>query len=672
MAELEGIHFNITGDNKGALSNVQKTIEALRELGRIAESNASKMSAFKDTIKKLGSVATTPIKNLTNRFKEMGTRVTQLFNAFKRIAMYRLLRTAIKTITEGFKEGMQNAYFYSQVLEGTFAKSMDRLATSSLYLKNSLGAMSMPIMNMLVPAIDFVIDKFVALINVVNQVLSLMSGASTWTQALRYPKQYAEATGGATAKVKELKKTILGFDEINKLVKQSDPNSGGGAAALDYSKMFKQSPFDTDLKKFFDEKDWKGLGTYFGNKINDMINSIDWAGLGKKFGEKLDMYWQTLYYTLKTVDFANLGKQVATFLNNTIESVDWQIVGRLAVRKITAMFDFVIGFLRGMNWGAVGKMLSDYIMGRLFEWSEWLLSVDWIGFGMDLYNGFVDFIKNVDWLGLVKTALTLVDVALSSLLGFAIGFFIGFIDDLANNILPFIFEKASGIGDWSIQGFFEGILGAIGLVGGLVKWVKDTIVNPFIKGFKETLGINSPSTVLRDIGRDTLQGFYIGVKAKFEEMYTWLKQKVEAIKKVFNFTWKFPEIKLPHIPTPHFEWKTLGVGRYSLSYPSFSGWYAQGGFPTTGDLFMANEKGAEMVGSMNGRTTVANNQQIVDGIRQGVRDANQDEVRLLREQNDLLRELIVKSGVVNIPLHAITDSLERKNQRDGGTFVPVG
>lgn len=44
--------------------------------------------------------------------------------------------------------------------------------------------------------------------------------------------------------------------------------------------------------------------------------------------------------------------------------------------------------------------------------------------------------------------------------------------------------------------------------------------------------------------------------------------------------------------------------------------YATGGFPTQGEIFMAREDGPELVGKMNGRTAVANNDQITNGIRQ--------------------------------------------------------
>ena len=53
----------------------------------------------------------------------------------------------------------------------------------------------------------------------------------------------------------------------------------------------------------------------------------------------------------------------------------------------------------------------------------------------------------------------------------------------------------------------------------------------------------------------------------------------------------------------------------------FGGGFAEGGFPETGQLFLAREAGAEMVGSIGGHTAVANNDQIVQGIESGVRSA---------------------------------------------------
>ena len=67
--------------------------------------------------------------------------------------------------------------------------------------------------------------------------------------------------------------------------------------------------------------------------------------------------------------------------------------------------------------------------------------------------------------------------------------------------------------------------------------------------------------------------------------------------------------------------QTVSFSRINPLGDKSTGKFANGGFPTTGQLFIANEAGPEMVGSMGGRTTVANNDQIVEGIRQGVYDA---------------------------------------------------
>lgn len=52
---------------------------------------------------------------------------------------------------------------------------------------------------------------------------------------------------------------------------------------------------------------------------------------------------------------------------------------------------------------------------------------------------------------------------------------------------------------------------------------------------------------------------------------------------------------------------------YCRKYGILASGYANGGFPAKGQLFLANEAGAELVGSMNGKTTVANQDEIATG-----------------------------------------------------------
>lgn len=72
-------------------------------------------------------------------------------------------------------------------------------------------------------------------------------------------------------------------------------------------------------------------------------------------------------------------------------------------------------------------------------------------------------------------------------------------------------------------------------------------------------------------------------------------------------------IKVPRIGV---DWIDSGMG---LTYPKFKvSYYAKGGFPEAGEMFIAREAGPEMVGAIGNRTAVVNNDQIVDSVSQGV------------------------------------------------------
>ncbi len=101
---------------------------------------------------------------------------------------------------------------------------------------------------------------------------------------------------------------------------------------------------------------------------------------------------------------------------------------------------------------------------------------------------------------------------------------------------------------------------------------------------------------------------------------------------------------------------------------------ATGGFPATGQMFIAREAGPEMVGTIGTKSAVVNNEQIIDGISDGVYAGNQEQNALLREQNNLLRKLLEKDTVVNavVGTNDIIGGIQKKNRRDGKTIVPVG
>lgn len=70
--------------------------------------------------------------------------------------------------------------------------------------------------------------------------------------------------------------------------------------------------------------------------------------------------------------------------------------------------------------------------------------------------------------------------------------------------------------------------------------------------------------------------------------------------------------------------------------------FAAGGFPRQYSMFMAGENGrAEMLGTVGGKTAVAGGQEIT-GIRDAVYSTSQQEMELLRQQNQLLQGILEK------------------------------
>ena len=89
---------------------------------------------------------------------------------------------------------------------------------------------------------------------------------------------------------------------------------------------------------------------------------------------------------------------------------------------------------------------------------------------------------------------------------------------------------------------------------------------------------------------------------------------------------------------------------------------AEGGFVDEGQLFIAREAGAEMVGAMGRRTAVANNDQIVEGISAGVSVANDGVIAAIYALMNIIEE---KDLSVSIGDDVIGRSYDRYNRSRG-------
>ena len=203
-------------------------------------------------------------------------------------------------------------------------------------------------------------------------------------------------------------------------------------------------------------------------------------------------------------------------------------------------------------------------------------------------------------------------------------------------------DKMKEEGVWGgVKGFFQGIFtgedGTGGILGffntmwdGISKFWGENVTKP-IKTAWEGIAEWFHTNITRPVS-----DFFTNMINRLIDGLNWL---IDCLNSVGHIQFAGWDLGFGNI-LPSFDIKVFEIPR--LEYIAFG---ANGLYDVPkGDLFVANEAGAELVGSMNGKTTVANQGQIIEGIQKGVRDANEDQNTLLREQNNLLRQILQKSG----------------------------
>lgn len=157
---------------------------------------------------------------------------------------------------------------------------------------------------------------------------------------------------------------------------------------------------------------------------------------------------------------------------------------------------------------------------------------------------------------------------------------------------------------------------------------------------------------IKDGLTQAFNGALDAVKQVWNQFATWLNEKL---------TWQIDPISI--LGKTVFDGTTISLGKL----PTF----ATGGFPEDG-LFMANHN--ELVGGFsNGKTAVANNAQIVDGIKYGVREAVSEVLApYLADIARNTRETADKDMSVNIGDRDIARANNRGQRQIGARLITEG
>lgn len=239
----------------------------------------------------------------------------------------------------------------------------------------------------------------------------------------------SDGLGSAGKAAKELKKqlTVLPFDELNQLAKDTDSagsggsgGSGGGGGAggiggLADLGLEDLSAFDIDssptiqainrwaarIREAFQKHQWKNLGRIVAEGINAgfqyIYDALDWSKIKPKVVDGFIVPFQEAF-------------------NSFMLWVDWPLIGRTFGRGLNDITYTLRAWITGFNWREYGGYFADGMNGFLDEWDAeefgrliadkfkmawdifggWVEKFDFKEFGAKLKEGVLGFLDEID------------------------------------------------------------------------------------------------------------------------------------------------------------------------------------------------------------------------------------------------------------------------------------
>lgn len=650
-------------------------------------------------------------------------KISDIISKGKSVAFYRMLRFAIKQVSDAFKEGFENAYHFSQTVGGELAEKMDALASVTKQMKNQFGSAFSELAIAVKPVLDSIIAKAIQVADTISQIFAYLNGDTKYKRANPLSESWKEATASAQ-KYKDL---VLGIDELNILNESS--GGAGSKKQEDYASMFEYADIDENakwvkmaelVKEHFDGalKAVKAIGTGLllwkvGKNVASLVDDL--MSLPKALRVSGGLLMSLAGFSIEFAGAYSIGKNGAEWGNKlaTIIGAGIGITGATVAFGIAgfvlsipvAIAVFVAGYKKGIKQAGLEmynnsefKKELDDLKARIESGSQITIDIQTqIGLGKDRlkaletdalraqvainrvfelnershktigefeeFTGLVDFINN---LGIENLHLDLdpngkltdtkenINSILSDLIKAQLKATV--IAELTNASIQFglaqensatKFEALNDAIQKSTQATAEynqalresqslpadNLFEYIGNVLGISEASRKAQIK--VENFNNTMrdadsitaSANEEFVKAKEAEQKASEAmaYYNGILADFDSYADNLIHSLDDTTSAYGRQTGAINDEIDAVQRLAKE--LANVAGMSVSFSAeqakkkFSGGYADGGFPETGQLFLAREAGAEMVGSVGGHTAVANNDQIVQGIESGVYSA---------------------------------------------------
>lgn len=555
------------------------------------------------------------VRVLSLQFESLKATIGQgLINAFTPvIRVINTILAKLQTLAAYFK-AFTVALFGDAGGSSDIADSMDSAAGDSGAVADNMGSAAKSAKDM---------KKSLAAFDEINNLSSSGSGSGSGGDAGGVPdfgNMNGELFGGVTvnpeieAATERIRKAIDALKEIARPTTEALKRLWNeGLSLLGNFTFTALSDFWNDFLKPLGE--WtlgEGLPEFL-DITNELLKSVDW----ERLNESLDKLWKALEPFTE-----NVGKGLLWFYRHVLSPLASYSVSYL----IPEFLDRISSSLEGINFYVEKVKPAFKWLGEKLDWlngltggkpviKEWISKnavdnlINSVG-AFRVIKRFADAMK--DWEGLEtwwkeKVLPYLDEVTWKDLWNVII--------DAMLFILPGISPAwKKEIDQWWNQYVVpvfsvDNWMKLYAAIGSSLKTTWDNAVEQWNKDFKKWW-----DDVTKKFSQSTWKSALSGVKPAFEAAFN---AAIEAVKSIWNkfATWLNDKL--------NFEIKPISVAGHEIfggtsinlgKIPTF----ATGGYPATGQMFIARESGPEMVGRIGGRTAVANNDQIVDGVSKGV------------------------------------------------------
>lgn len=484
---------------------------------------------------------------------QRGSKGIHLFgSSLMRIVKYRIIRSVIRSITSAFAEGLKNVREYSETMSGEahrMAETLRNLSVANQTMKNQIGSAWGELLSIIMPYITQIINAVARLADWLSQMFAAIGGNSSYYKAVDASAAIAKNTAAGAASAKEMRRQLMGFDEINRLDAPSPGGGGGGGGIKDAAnKMFEYTAINENIQKIAEQ-------------IKASLPAIMAAFAGFEFAVGAILFFTGAHPLIGLGLMVDGARRFAKAVN-----MDWNSVPPKVAGAVAAIMTIVsVGLL------AIGAVML--LTGHLG-----------LGIGMMIAGGAMAYGTNAVFGKLTPE----VQAQVSKIAAIASGALVGL-------GLVFMLFGHFGLGlGMIIAG------GAMGVTAMGISW------DELLKKLKE-------------VWKSITDWYDAHVSKYFTYEYWDGVFKDGILKPIEDFAGKVGQWL-----SPVASWLDRIFSPRSASY-SVDVWtgqwtglpqFASGGFPEDG-LFLSNHN--ELVGKFsNGKTAVANNEEITEGIRRAV------------------------------------------------------